>query len=104
MKTTMKPTGYLIVLISISVLLTLVYITSDQPIIGAREWAAGDTQIVSQIGMITGNEYKPWFEPIWAPPNGEIETFLFSLQAAIGAIIVGYFIGYYKGKKEVSGK
>ena len=104
MKTTMKPTGYLIILISISFLLMLVYITADQHVPEAGEWIAGDSQIVSQIGVITGNEYKPWFEPIWAPPNSEIETFLFSLQAAIGAIIVGYFIGYYKGKKEVSGK
>lgn len=104
MKTTMKTTGYLIILISISIMLMLVYITANQHVPVAGEWAAGDTQIVSQIGVITGNEYKPWFEPIWAPPNSEIETFLFSLQAAIGAIIVGYFIGYYKGKKEVSGK
>jgi len=98
----MKPTGYLIILISISLLLMLVYITATQYVPGAHEWAAGDTLIVTQIGETTGGEYKPWFEPIWEPPNSEIETFLFSLQAAIGAIIVGYFIGYYKGKKEVS--
>ncbi len=44
--------------------------------------------------------YKPWFEPIWEPPSGEIESLLFATQAAIGAIIIGYFIGYYKGKQE----
>ncbi len=104
MKATMKSTGYLIIFISISFLLMLVYVTVDQHVPGAGEWKAGDTQIVSQIGVITGNEYKPWFEPLWKPPNSEIETFLFSLQAAIGASIAGYFIGYYKGKKEVSQK
>ncbi|HIP16798.1 MAG TPA: energy-coupling factor ABC transporter substrate-binding protein [Methanothermococcus okinawensis] len=46
--------------------------------------------------------YKPWFKPIWEPPSGEIESFLFALQAAIGAIIIGYFIGYYSGKKELT--
>ena len=44
--------------------------------------------------------YEPWFEPIWEPPSGEIESLLFATQAAIGAIIIGYFIGYYKGKQE----
>jgi cobalt/nickel transport protein len=104
MKTTMKPTGYLIILISISFLLLLVYITADQHVSGAGEWAGGDDLLQNQIGGITGGEYKPWFEPLWKPPSGEIETFLFSLQAAIGAIIMGYYIGYYKGKKEVSEK
>lgn len=98
----MKTTGYLIVLISISFLVTLVYITANQPIKGAGEWAGGDDLLQRQVGEITGGEYKPWFEPVWEPPSDEIETFLFSLQAAIGAVIIGYFIGYYKGKKEVS--
>lgn len=100
----MKITAYLIIFISISLLLLLVYITASQPINGAGEWAGGDALLVNQIGGISGGEYKPWFMPVWEPPSGEIETFLFSLQAAIGAIIIGYYIGYYKGKREVSEK
>lgn len=41
--------------------------------------------------------YEPWIEPIWAPPSGEIEVLFFSLQAAIGTLIIGYFLGYYNG-------
>jgi cobalt/nickel transport protein len=48
---------------------------------------------------ISGQGYKPWFSPIWTPPSGEIETLLFALQAAIGALIIGYFVGYEKGKR-----
>ena len=44
--------------------------------------------------------YEPWFSNIWEPPSGEIESLLFSLQAAIGTGIVAYVIGYYKGKKK----
>jgi cobalt/nickel transport protein len=44
--------------------------------------------------------YKPWFKPIIKPSGGEIETFLFATQAAIGAGIVGYVIGLYKGRSE----
>ena len=45
--------------------------------------------------------YEPWFSPVWEPPSGEIESLLFALQAAIGAIIIGYFIGYNKAKLEL---
>ncbi|WP_407422510.1 energy-coupling factor ABC transporter substrate-binding protein [Methanobrevibacter sp.] len=41
--------------------------------------------------------YKPWFSSIWEPPSGEIESLLFAVQAAIGAIIIGYFFGYWRG-------
>ena len=41
--------------------------------------------------------YEPWIEPLWSPPSGEIEVLFFSLQAAIGSLIIGYFLGYYKG-------
>ena len=46
--------------------------------------------------------YHPWFNPIWEPPSGEIESLLFALQAAIGAIIIGYFMGYNKARKVYS--
>ncbi len=48
---------------------------------------------------ISDQGYKPWFNPIWEPPSSEIETLLFSLQAAIGAVIIGYFVGYEHGKR-----
>ncbi|MCP8323328.1 MAG: energy-coupling factor ABC transporter substrate-binding protein [Candidatus Methylarchaceae archaeon HK02M2] len=49
--------------------------------------------------LISETGYEPWFEPIWEPPSGEIESLLFATQAAIGAIIIGYFIGFEKGKR-----
>ncbi len=44
--------------------------------------------------------YQVWFQPVWEPPSGEVESFLFALQAAIGAGVVGYVLGYLKGKKQ----
>ena len=38
-------------------------------------------------------EYEPWFEPLWEPPSGEIESMLFTLQAAIGAGCIGFYFG-----------
>jgi cobalt/nickel transport protein len=44
--------------------------------------------------------YKPWFESIWTPPSGEIESLLFAVQAGIGCFIIGYYIGYVRGRKK----
>jgi cobalt/nickel transport protein len=44
--------------------------------------------------------YQPWFSAIWEPPSGEIENLLFVLQGALGAGVVGYYLGYMKGKRE----
>lgn len=42
--------------------------------------------------------YEPWFEPFIEPASGEIESLLFASQAAIGAGVIGYIIGLYKGR------
>lgn len=43
------------------------------------------------IGKIDPN-YEPWFHSLWEP-SGETATLLFCLQTAIGALVIGYFIG-----------
>jgi len=47
---------------------------------------------------ITSTGYTPWFQSLWEPPSPEIESLLFAAQAAIGAIIIGYVLGYYNGQ------
>jgi cobalt/nickel transport protein len=47
---------------------------------------------------ISSTGYTPWFHSLWTPPSGEIESLLFATQAAIGAIIIGYVLGYYNGQ------
>ncbi|HTH17743.1 MAG TPA: energy-coupling factor ABC transporter substrate-binding protein [Magnetospirillum sp.] len=37
--------------------------------------------------------YEPWFQPLWKPPSGEVETMLFAVQSALGAGLLGYIIG-----------
>jgi len=43
-------------------------------------------------------DYEPWYSNFWEPPSGEVESLLFALQAAIGAGLVFYSIGYYRGR------
>lgn len=44
-------------------------------------------------------DYEPWFESLWKPPSGEIESLLFASQAALGAGVIGYYIGKKKNAK-----
>jgi len=44
-------------------------------------------------------DYEPWFSPLWEP-KPETESMLFALQAAIGAGVIGYFIGQETAKRK----
>lgn len=61
------------------------------------EYGGADGEAEDVINEITGG-YEPIANPIWEPPSGEIESLLFGLQAAIGAGVIGYFLGYYRAK------
>lgn len=61
------------------------------------EFGGADGEAEEAITEIA-TDYEPWFNAIWEPPSGEIESLLFVLQGVIGAIIIGYFIGYMRGK------
>lgn len=37
--------------------------------------------------------YQRWFEPLLEPASGEIASLLFALQAALGAGVIGYWLG-----------
>ena len=65
------------------------------------EFAGSDTLGSSKIAELTGipeEEFKP-LVPQWTPPSGEIESALFALQAAVGGIVLGWVLGYWKGQK-----
>lgn len=65
------------------------------------EFEGADSQAEDVINEIN-SDYEPWFDPIWEPPSGEIESLLFSLQVAIGAGIIGYIFGVMKEKRRVA--
>ena len=45
-------------------------------------------------------DYQPWLEPLLTPASGEVESLLFSLQAALGAGTIGFVVGLYRGRSE----
>lgn len=52
-----------------------------------------------ELAQAINPEYEPWFEAVYTPPSGEIENLLFVTQAAIGAGVLGYGFGWYKGRQ-----
>ena len=63
---------------------------------GIHEWSGADSQAEGVISDLTGGAYEPWYSSIYEPQSGEIESLLFALQAAVGSLIIGYFLGYYR--------
>ncbi|MBW4828131.1 MAG: energy-coupling factor ABC transporter substrate-binding protein [Clostridiaceae bacterium] len=84
-------------------LLILAVIIVITPLIlkGGSEFEGADDQAEGIIEEINP-DYEPWFESLWEPPSGEIESLLFSVQVAIGAGLIGYILGNMKGKKQVA--
>jgi cobalt/nickel transport protein len=68
---------------------------------GNHKWSGADGQAEDVISQLTGGTYLPWFHSIYQPPSGEIESLLFALQAAIGSLIIGYFLGYYRAMSKI---
>lgn len=63
------------------------------------EFGGADGAAEEAIKEIAPN-YEPWFQPFIEPPGGETESLLFAVQAALGAGVVGYAIGVFKGRTE----
>lgn len=66
---------------------------------GEEAWGGADGAAAE---LIEASGYEPWTGPFWAPPSGEVESLLFALQAAIGAVIIGYVFGYWQGSRKTT--
>ncbi|MDD3233147.1 MAG: cobalt transport protein CbiN [Candidatus Methanomethylophilus sp.] len=77
--------------IALLVVGALAYGAANGSEFGGSDDAGGDI-----IADENGGSYTPWTHGIWGGYElpSETESFLFALQAAIGAVIIGFFIGY----------
>ncbi|WKD61920.1 Cobalt transport protein CbiN [Corynebacterium ciconiae DSM 44920] len=66
---------------------------SDEPF-------AGTDSTAETLVEDTDPGYEPWFEPLVGELPGEVESGLFALQAALGAGLLGYVIGLYRGRSK----
>lgn len=62
------------------------------------EYGGSDGEAEEMIQQISP-DYEPWFESLYEPASGEIESLLFTLQGSLGAAVIFYILGYYRGKR-----
>lgn len=80
----------LIILVVLLATLPLIFIDSE---FGGADDAA-KTAIIEIVPS-----YQPWFNSFWEPGH-ETESLIFALQAALGASIIAYAFGYWKGLQQ----
>lgn len=82
-------------------LIVLVVIIGIMPLLIIRnsEFGGADGKAEELIQEINP-DYKPWATNLIELPGGETESLLFALQAALGAGVVGYVLGYFKGERK----
>ena len=78
------------------VLLVACWVLAPRPS-GEGEAFAGTDATAS--AMLEEAGVTPWFQPLFAPGSGEIESGLFALQAAAGAGLFGYAVGRLHGRR-----
>lgn len=87
----------------ICIILCVVIAVIPLVLIKDSEFGGSDGAAEEAITQID-KDYEPWFESILEPPGGETESLLFSLQAAIGAGIFAYGMGYLVARKKYKKK
>ncbi|MFV2121285.1 energy-coupling factor ABC transporter substrate-binding protein, partial [Streptomyces sp. Act-28] len=90
--------------INVLLLLVVAALAVLPPALGLGEgreepFAGADAQAEAAITE-NAPDYEPWFTPLYEPPSGEIESALFSLQAALGAGVLAYYFGLRRGRRQ----
>ena len=93
----MKKTTWITILILVllcAVILIFPLMTIRDSGFGGADGAAEEA--IAQIDP----DYEPWAESLIELPGGETESLLFCLQAALGALVIGFGFGYLVARKK----
>ena len=82
------------------ILIVLILLIGVVPLLLVKsEFGGSDDKGEEVIKTIKPN-YEPWAKNLIELPGDETESLLFALQTAIGAGVVGYVLGYFKGERK----
>lgn len=82
----------LLIAVTIAIVVAPLIFVKDAEFAGA-DGLAGDA--IAEIAP----DYEPWFNSLFEPASGEIESLLFASQAALGAGVCGFILGRMTAKK-----
>ncbi|MHB8958194.1 MAG: energy-coupling factor ABC transporter substrate-binding protein [Candidatus Limnocylindrales bacterium] len=82
--------------------LALALLVVPLALVGAGAVHGTDDQAKAAVTQIQPG-YQPWFQPLWKPASVDVENALFTLQAAAGAAVVGYVLGFRRGRRRSGG-
>lgn len=87
--------------VTIAGILAIIVLTAVPLIlIQDSEFGGSDGAGSEAVASIAPQYNSQWITNLWEPPGGETESMLFALQATVGGILIGYFFGYLRGRKE----
>lgn len=88
---------------TILVLLLVCVVIAIFPLLTIKdsEFGGADGQAKAAVTEVNP-DYQPWATSPLEVPGGETESLLFCLQAAIGAIVIGFGFGYFVARKKYS--
>ena len=92
----MKKWAYILPLCAVALLVIVPLILNPGAPFGGADGMAED--VITKINP----DYEPWRAPVWEPPSGEIESMLFTLQAAIGSLVMGFFLGKLSARHKIN--
>lgn len=89
-----RQTFWILLVVVLLAALPVVLIKAPEPVNGEEvEIFAGADGLAEAAITEIHPDYKPWAAPLFELPSGEVESLLFALQAALGAGMIGYWLG-----------
>ena len=87
--------------VTILILVALCAVILIFPLLTIRDSEFGGADgAAEEVIAAVDPDYEPWAESLIALPGGETETLLFCLQAALGAVVIGFGFGYLVARKK----